>query len=86
MSSKNMKLNPQPLALSLAIWSSLLMLILWVLANMGLYASAVDMMLQWHIFFDLTLVGLIGGVIEAAISSYVGMYAFVYIYNAVASK
>ncbi len=75
------KLQAKPLALAFAVWSALFMLVLWLLATMGLYTGAADMMAQWHMFFDLTVAGLIGGVIEAVIVSVVLVYAYVWIYN-----
>ncbi len=80
------KINAQPTAISLAIWSALVMLLLWVLAKMGLYVSAAEAMAAWHMFFNLTFVGLIGGMIEAAVVSFLGVYSFVNIYNLVVSK
>lgn len=80
------KLNAQPAATALAIWSALVMLLFWVLAKIGLYVSAAEAMVSWHMFFNLTFMGLIGGMIEAAVISFLGIYSFVYIYNLVASK
>jgi len=75
-----------PLALAAAVWSGLFMLVIWVLAQAGLYVSVAVQMSQWHMFFSLSFPGLIGGIIEAAVISYAGVYAFVFIYNAIASK
>lgn len=47
------------------------MLILGVLGNLGLYVSAVQMMEQWHMYFFLTPVGIIAGIIEVVIISIV---------------
>lgn len=71
----------QPLATTLAIWSALVMLLMWVAAQMGVYTQAVEMMSQWHMFFNLSFTGLIGGMIEAAIISFLGMYSFFFIYT-----
>ena len=83
---KSKKLQAQPAATALAVWSAFFMLVLWLLAKMGLYVSAAEQMAKWHVFFDLSFAGLIGGMIEAAVVSVVGVYAFVYIYNLFASK
>ena len=84
--NRRAKLQAQPAATALAIWSALGMLLLWVLAKVGLYVSAAEAMASWHMFFNLTVVGLIGGMIEAAAISFLGVYSFVFIYNMVASK
>jgi len=75
------KLKAQPLAKAFAVWSALFMLVLWVLAKTGIYVSAAEMMAQWHVFFNLTFTGLIAGMIEAAIITYIVLYVFAWIYN-----
>jgi hypothetical protein len=80
------QLNAQPVATALAVWSALVMLLLWVLAKMGLYVSAIEAMASWHMFFNMTFIGLIGGMIEAAVISFLGVYSFVFIYNLVATR
>ncbi len=77
----NTKLNSLALGYSGAILASLGMLILWLLGSVGYYTEAVVMMEGWHMFFSLSLVGLIGGIIEAGIWSFVGLYIFGEIYN-----
>ncbi len=83
---KNKKLQAQPVTTVLAVWSALFMLVLWLLSKVGLYVSAAEQMAEWHVFFDLSLAGLIGGMIEAAVMSVIGVYAFVYIYNLFISR
>jgi len=80
------KLQAKKLAVSFAIWSALFMLILWLLANMGLYISVAEQMAKWHVFFSLSFSGLIAGMIEAAIVSYILVLVFVWIYNSVGEK
>lgn len=80
------KLQAKQLAITFAIWSALFMLVLWLLANMGIYVSAAKQMARWHMLFNLTFAGLIGGVIEAAVVSALLVYAFVWIYNWVGEK
>lgn len=80
------RLDPQPTAIALSIWSALVMFLIWVLAKMGLYVSAAEAMASWHIFFNLTFMGLIGGMVEAAVISFLGVYSFVFVYNLVASR
>ena len=73
------KLATHRFAVALAIWSVLGMLLTWVLANIGLYVHAAEIMAQRHMFFELSLVGLIGGMIEASAISFVGAYSFLFI-------
>ena len=65
------KLNEKALAISLAIVSGLSMLLLSIAGNIGFYLGAVDMMQQMHMFFDLTILGTITGIIEASIISFI---------------
>tara|TARA_Y100000034_G_scaffold130215_1_gene188087 strand:+ start:7963 stop:8211 length:249 start_codon:yes stop_codon:yes gene_type:complete len=73
--------NVQALAKAVAAFSALTMVVFWLLGTAGIYMSAVEAMTQWHIFFNLTLLGLIGGVAEAAIWGYIGGYVFGWLYN-----
>jgi len=74
-------LNQTRLGLAGAILSALAMLLLGILGNLGLYTGAVEMMQQWHLVFSLSIGGIIGGMIEAAIVSFVCLYIFAWIYN-----
>ncbi|MDA1337582.1 MAG: hypothetical protein O3C23_02355 [bacterium] len=71
------------LALSIAgaIVAAALMLLLGILGNMGLYLGAVETMQEWHMFFDLSIGGIIAGMIEGAIITFVVIYAFVWLYE-----
>lgn len=80
------KLQAKHLAVTFALWSALFMLVLWLLANIGIYVTAAEMMSQWHMFFDLTFTGLITGMIESAIVSYLLVLMFVWTYNLVGEK
>lgn len=80
------QLNAQPVATALAIWSALVMLLLWALAKIGLYVAAAEAMASWHMFFNLSFMGLVGGMIEAAVISFLGVYSFVFVYNLIDSK
>ncbi|NQU79419.1 hypothetical protein HQ545_06650 [Candidatus Woesearchaeota archaeon] len=62
------------------------MLLLGIFGNLGVYTGAVDMMKQWHMFFSLSISGIIAGMVEAAIISFVIVYAFVWIYNKLAKS
>ncbi len=69
-----------------AIIAALCMLLLGILGVMGFYEGAVVMMSQWHMFFSLSIGGIIGGMIEAAVISFVVLYAFAAVYNWITSK
>ena len=64
-----------------AIISAIIMLVLGILGNFGLYTGAVAMMSEWHLFFSLSITGIIGGMLEAAIISFAGLYLFAVVYN-----
>ncbi|NPE28041.1 hypothetical protein HNV12_08710 [Methanococcoides sp. SA1] len=57
------------------------MLLLGILGNLGIYTGSVEMMQQWHAFFSLTPAGIIAGMIEAAIISFIFAYLFGIFYN-----
>jgi hypothetical protein len=75
------KINMIAFAGSAAIVAALSMLILGILGHMGLYKGAVEMMMQWHMFFSLTPFGIFTGIIEAMVISFVFFYLFGWIYN-----
>jgi len=58
---------------------------LGVFGTIGVYEGAVEAMEQWHLFFEPTIVGTVAGMVEAAVISFVLMYAFAWLYNAFAS-
>jgi len=75
------KIEAKPFSSALAIWSALFMLFLGILANFGIYTEAAEQMSKWHMFFSTSVAGIVGGMIEAAIVSFIGAYSFIYIYN-----
>jgi len=77
----NIKLRPLALAGSAAIVAAIVMLLLGILGNLGVYKGAVEMMEQWHLFFSLSIGGIIAGMVEAAIITFIFMYLFGYLYN-----
>ena len=74
-------LNAPALGYAGAIISAVCMLLLGLLGKMGLYAGAVTMMTQWHMFFSPSVGGIIGGMIEAAVITFVVLYVFAIVYN-----
>jgi hypothetical protein len=61
--------------------SALTMLILGILGNFGVYGGAVEMMRQWHMFFSLSVGGIIAGMLEAASISFVFIFILGWLYN-----
>lgn len=77
----NGKLNALAFGAAAAIVAAVLMLLLGILGNLEIYTGAVSMMGQWHLFFSLTPTGIVAGMIEAAVSTFVFVYLFGVIYN-----
>ena len=75
------KLRLLALAGSAAIVAAVVMLLLGILGNIGVYTGAVEMMQQWHVFFSLSIGGIIAGMFEAAIITFVFIYLFGFLYN-----
>jgi len=78
---ENKKLRSLALAGSAAMVAAVVMLLLGILGNIGVYTGAVEMMQQWHMFFSLSIVGIIAGMFEAAIITLVFIYLFGFLYN-----
>ena len=75
------KLNLLAFGVSASIVAAFSMLILGIFGNIGVYQGAVEMMSQWHMFFSLTPLGILTGIIEASIISFAFFYIFGLIYN-----
>ncbi len=75
------KINPLALGGAAAILAAVIMLLLGILGNIGVYTGAVDMMAQWHVFFSLSIGGIIAGMVEGAVVTFVFVYFFGFIYN-----
>jgi len=76
--------KPLALAGAAAIVAAIVMLLLGILGNIGVYTGAVEMMEQWHAFFSLSIGGIIAGMVEAAVVTFVFVYLFGFIYNKLA--
>ncbi len=74
-------LSPLGLGYTVALLSALSMLLLGIAANLGIYVSAAEAMQQWHVFFDFTVLGIITGMIEAAVWGFIGGWLFGWVYN-----
>lgn len=75
------KLRPLALGGAAAIVAAIVMLLLGILGNLGIYTGAVEMMEQWHMFFSLSIGGIIAGMFEAAVITFVFIYLFGFLYN-----
>lgn len=75
------KLNPMALGIAAAVIAAIGMLLLGILGNLGIYTGAVEMMQSWHMFFSLSIGGIIAGMIEAAIINFIFIYALGWTYN-----
>ena len=53
---------------------------------MGLYVSAAEQMSKWHMFFNLTVIGLVSGMIEAGVISFLLVYSFATVYTMITQK
>jgi hypothetical protein len=76
-----MHLDSVALAGATAVVSAIAMLLLGVFGAVGVYEGAVEAMEQWHLFFEPTVVGTVAGMVEAAVISFVLVYAFAWLYN-----
>ena len=75
------KLNELALGYSSAVVFAASMLLLGILGNLGIYTGAVEMMQEWHVFFSLSFFGIIAGMIEAGIVSFIFGWAIAKVYN-----
>jgi len=76
-----LKLNALALGYAGAILSAICMLLLGIFGNIGIYTGAVEMMQKWHMFFSLSIGGIIAGIIEAAVIGFIFAYLFAWLYN-----
>ena len=75
------KLNPMALGSAAALIAGFTMLTLGILGNLGIYTGAAEQMQQWHFFFSLSIWGIILGISEAAVTTFVLAYIFGWLYN-----
>lgn len=75
------KFNVFALGITASLVAALSMLVLGILGNMGIYLGAVEMMRQWHMFFSLAPMGILAGMLEAGIISFIFSCLFGWIYN-----
>lgn len=75
------KFNVPALGIAASLIAALSMLILGIFGHLGIYLGAVDMMRQWHMFFSLTPMGILSGMLEAGGISFVFFVLFGWVYN-----
>ncbi len=75
------KLDALALGYTGATLSALGMLVMGLLGNLGIYTKAVEHMQDWHAFFSLSAGGILAGMLEAAVWSFVILWAFGWTYN-----
>ncbi len=75
------KLNELALGYAGAILGAAGMLLLGILGSLGTYMGGVSAMMQWHLFFSLSVTGIIAGMVEAAVFCFVFLYALGWLYN-----
>ena len=75
------KLNSLALGKAGAITAAISMLLLSIAAKSGIYTTAAEQMIKWHMFFDLSKTGIITGMFEAAVLTFGFIYLFGVIYN-----
>ncbi len=75
------KLNELALGYAGAGVSAACMLLLSIAAKLGVYTRAAERMMDWHMFYTLSFGGIIAGMIEAAVWSFVFLYALAWVYN-----
>lgn len=80
------KLDELALGYASAIISALIMLLLGILGNIGIYTGAAMVMQELHMFYSLSVAGIIAGMIEAAIIGFIFAYLFGYVYNRLAKS
>ena len=75
------QLNTNALAATTAILSAAGMFILGIFGNLGWHMGAVSMMQDMHLMFSPSILGIVLGMIEAAIIGYLIGYVFAWTYN-----
>ena len=75
------KLNELALGYAGAIITAATMLLLGVFGNMGIYSGAAMMMQEAHMFFSLSVAGVITGMIESAVMGFIFGYVLAWLYN-----
>ena len=75
------KLGELALAYSLAIVSSAGMLLMGIFGYAGFYRGMVNVMMQGHMYFWISPLGILAGMIEAAAWGFILGYLIAWVYN-----
>jgi hypothetical protein len=75
------KLNSTAFGSAAAIVAAAVMLVISILSRLGIYTEAAQMMSSWHIFYTMTFGGILAGMAEAAVITFLLVYSFAAIHN-----
>jgi hypothetical protein len=75
------KLNELALGYAGAGTAAACMLLLTIASSMGLYTTAQVEMQKWHMFYSMSVGGVITGIFEAVVISFIFAYLFAWVYN-----
>lgn len=75
------KLNKLAIGYSAAIISATFILLLGIAGNIGVYEEAAFQMMELHIFFNLSPLGILAGMAEEGAWSFIAGYLFAFLYN-----
>jgi len=75
------KLDGKALGYSIAVVSAIGMFLTWIFGILGIYSSWVNSMINLHLFFSLSFLGLITGILEAAVVSFIAGWLIAWAYN-----
>jgi len=75
------KLDNKALGYGVAIVSAIGMVVTWLFGISGVYSNWVNGMMNMHMFFSLSFLGLITGILEATIWGFITGWLIAYFYN-----
>ena len=74
-------LQPNALGLSFALLGAIFMLAFSLLALSGIYTELYEATRDWYLFYDLSVAGIIGGMVEVGLWSYISGVVIAWFYN-----
>jgi len=83
---KNKKCCSTTVASAGALTAALGMLVLSLLNYVGLYQSATDQMMRWHMFYTPDVQGTILGMLEAAFITYIVISTYLWLHDMLEGK
>lgn len=84
--SHTARLNARAFGIAGAIVCGTGMLLFGLAGAAGVYRAAVEGMTSWHLLFSITPLGILGGIVEAAIIGFIALWFFAWTYNKVAGS